>query len=163
MKIEIKEQTHERLAKLAVGFVTEDDVINMLIDSYSPPSPAKNSKRKITMEHIQKGYELAKLVHAGNLHQNQVVDELVDMGMNETSAVFYIDVIKSMLDGETYKRDMSSEAIDFCLTKIYGEYGKDGLKKAIQAVKGNQDYCISGGYPKNGKITKLISKHEQKL
>ena len=61
-------------------------------------------------------------------------------GMNRNSAFMYICAVKSMLEGNVYKRAVNAKAQRKYFNNIYQEYGKAGLSKAIRSARLHAEY-----------------------
>lgn len=168
--IEITQETYDRLAELATGFATPDDVINQLLDQnqlssdvtdtgeYLSPSKSK----KITQEQIEMSYELAKNVYDGKAHLEDAADILEENGMNRASAKIYIAVLNWMRDGKMSKRTVGAKALE-CWLERFKDESNELLKNAIQTFELNHQWLSDNGYPVNGKLIKIIEEYKRYL
>ena len=99
-----------------------------------------SSYKKMTDEMIETCYKFGKKVHSGENLQ-EIADDVVDItGMNRNSAIMYLQVVCSMLDGVIYKRAINSKAIQKYFDNIWNESGSEGLKKAVKATRLHMEY-----------------------
>lgn len=97
---------------------------------------------KLTFEMVQSCYENADLVSNGEKTFDEAIKYLTgkDLGMNERTARYYINAYLCMRKGETYTMTINVMATEFYLGNILNKYGKEELRKALTAVKGQIDY-----------------------
>ncbi len=103
------------------------------------------SYTKVSDEMIHMCYQYGK-----NIQNGEIVLELADKicqktSMNHSSAVIYLYAVNAMMEGKVYKRAISGKAIRRYFDMIMNEYGSNGLKKAIKAVRLHVDYRRSFG------------------
>lgn len=85
-----------------------------------------------------------------------------ETGMNKNSAYICIYAVKSLLDGVVFKRVISSKALVKYLGYIRNDFGKNGLKKSISALKGHIEYLQSCGKPANS-FVKIYNEYKVKI
>ncbi len=119
---------------------------------------------KITTEMTQAAYSSAKDVYHKKVSKNDAVNRLKkNYNMNKASASNYIENFKRLMNGNRYARTHSIDATDYILTHILSDYGVDGLRNAIRAVKEHVDYyeeLVKGNC--NG-IRYILERHEKIL
>ena len=117
-------------------------------DSDSSDSPESTTQyKKMTEEMIDICYKCGRKFHEGESAQELADDIVNSTGMNRNSAIMYLYAIQGMLNGTIYKRGISGKATKIFFTKIFNEYGRDGLKKAIAAARLHVQYRRECGLP----------------
>lgn len=125
--------------------------------------PTANKKYiKLTDDMINICYNYGKRAFNG-----ESIQELSDIisnstGMNKNSAVIYLYAVCDMLNGTIYKRNISLKAIKKYYDNILNDYGKSGLKKAIQSTRLNIEYRKKCGH-NIASMEKICNKYEKKL
>lgn len=94
----------------------------------------------ITAEQIQSAVSLGIQVHAGQISRTAAVQQLMLVGMGQSSASGYLYVFKKMLDGAPYARTINLSAIRIYLDGIHQEYGSEQTQKAIHSVRAHLRY-----------------------
>ena len=94
----------------------------------------------ITVEQYSECYELAKRVNAEQMSIQEATMRLYDMGVSENSAMMYLRCARSMIQGKRFTSRVKELAISHNLEKIYEEYGKEGLRKALYSLRHYLDY-----------------------
>jgi hypothetical protein len=118
---------------------------------------SQKPKGKITPEMIKQAYIHARLVHNGNLTMAQAVTPLVDnYGWNQASAQMYITGIRCLFKGKGYGKDMSREAIEYFLGQIQREDGRDGLRRALDALMQRIQYLENNNFLSNAASVRKI-------
>ena len=118
--------------------------------------------KKMTDEMIEMCYLCGKKVSMGDSAPD-LADDIVDAtGMNRNSALMYLYAVSGMLNGEIYKRAISSKALKYFFDRISNEYGSKGLRKAIQATKLHIDYRRDCGHTVDS-IEAICSYYEGKI
>lgn len=120
-----------------------------------------SSYKKMTEEMIEICYKFGKKVHSGANMQEIADDVVYETGMNRNSAIMYLQVVCSMLDGVIYKRAINSKAIQKYFENIWNEYGSVGLQKAIKATRLHMEYRKEFGHTVDS-IEELCVKAERK-
>lgn len=104
------------------------------------------SYRKMTDEMIDLCYSYGKQVYNGR-SVNDLADEINSRtGMNRNSAVMYLYAVSGMLSGTIYKRAINTKATQRYLEKIFDDYGKEGLQKALHSLRLHIDYRRECGH-----------------
>lgn len=124
----------------------------------------KRKNVKVTPEMTEICYQYAKIAYE---QKNVDIDDLAekvaqDTGMNENTAKMNIGSIKAMLEGVGFNRILSSQSLRMCFKFIYNDYGKIGLKKAIDATKEHIRYLNSINNPAIN-LKKVCSEFEEML
>lgn len=134
------------------------------LNGQSPYSPNTNQRQKMTKEMIDTCYECGKAVFSENaIEFNQEIDKLSrETGVNRNSAIMYVYAVKNMLNGEIYKRAISIQATEKYLTYILKDFGKNGLRKAVQAVKAHIEYRKNFGHTVDG-LERIYNEYKMKL
>ncbi|MCF8131352.1 MAG: HNH endonuclease [Deltaproteobacteria bacterium] len=110
---------------------------------------------KISLEAVARTYPLAKKVHAHKMKWKEAIDQAeLAGGMSRTSAHNFIQNYRFLIAGDEYHRTMSVEATESFLRLIYGDFGKDGLIRAINAVRKHVDYYAS--LPNGGRQRSML-------
>ena len=94
----------------------------------------------ITMQNYHDCYDYGKEIHLGNLSRKVAVNALVNSGMAERSAVYYLQCVCSMLSGERYTATVKEIATSYFLTQIFRDFGMDALRLALQSLRSHLDY-----------------------
>ena len=90
---------------------------------------------RITLDIIKKIYPLARDVFERRADIYDAQDTLVkNAGMNEASALMYLQVFQEMMEGKHYKRSINGTATEYFLEMIHSDYGPRALKKALSSV-----------------------------
>lgn len=119
-----------------------DEVYNSLVSKQDSSVVYK----KMTDEMIEMCYLCGKKVSMGD-SVPELADDIVDAtGMNRNSALMYLYAVSGMLNGEIYKRAISSKALKYFFDRISKEYGSKGLRKAIEATKLHINYRRDCGH-----------------
>jgi 5-methylcytosine-specific restriction endonuclease McrA len=92
-------------------------------------------REKITRDEYAAAYKLARLVIDGNRSRQWARGELKKLGLNETSADFFIGNLQCMLKGHIYRKAMSAEATDAFLSWILQDYDEAALDRAVTALR----------------------------
>jgi len=120
------------------------------------------SYKKMTDEMIELCYTYGKRVYKGENIQEIADDIAYETGMNRNSAIMYLQVVSSMLDGTIYKRAINSKALQKYFENIWNDFGSNGLKKAIVATKNHIEYRRECGHPV-ASIEEICAKAESRL
>jgi len=115
---------------------------------------------KMTEEMIDTCYEYGKKLLIGKNIQDSADEIYASTGMNRNSAIMYLLAVQSMLEGDVFKRAISSKALKIFFEKIFNEYGKDGLRKAIKATKLHIEYRRNCGHP-TGSLEEICDQYEK--
>lgn len=105
--------------------------------------------KEITEKEYSACYELAKLVYDGKQTKKVAIEILSrkdGLGMNKSSATYYVNAYLAMRTGKTYTKTINNNATEYYLEHIYSENGKDALRIALKSLQGQIDY-----YSKLGK------------
>ena len=102
----------------------------------------KNTKNKLTKEQMELIFDTMEKIYSGEIGLQEGADKLIDeIGIySEASYKFFYNTFKNMKNGETFKRGFNNEIIEFFINKLGEKYGKEILKKALEATKGNIIY-----------------------
>jgi hypothetical protein len=90
---------------------------------------------KISSTQIAHAYEFSKKVYEGNMSSRDATSELMGIGVNQTSAQFYIYIYKHLIDGDEFKRTASAESFAYFLNRISQDNGLVQLKKSLIAFE----------------------------
>lgn len=135
---------------------------NRIVVEDTSKSESSIGYTKMTDEMIEICYQYGKQVYHGKNPQDLAADINRETGMNRNSAFMYVCAVNSLLSGDVFKRAISNRALQKYLNKIHDEYGKEGLKKALQATKLNIEYRKSCNLPVDS-IEELCGKFERQL
>ena len=114
---------------------------------------------KITQQHYSKAYEIGRLVHEGKLRPTDAQAELVAFGLNSSSALDFIYILRHMLKGETYKRAMSAANTDDFLVWIRRDYGDEAFTRAVTALGKHIEYYTGLKGDSLASLRKVLAKH----
>jgi len=92
-------------------------------------------KSEIPREYYEAAYKLGRAVYEDSKHMAEALTKLEALGLNRTSATFFISNLSHMLKGEVYKRAMSVDATDDFLQWINRDYKTEGLRRALSALR----------------------------
>ena len=96
---------------------------------------------KETPEAIDYIFNLSLKFYEKDIAKNKAIEIIANKyGTNKGSCDMYIRIICCMLDGLTYKRNMSATATDNILRNISSRLSEDYLKKALDALSGHIHY-----------------------
>ena len=91
------------------------------------------------------------------------IDAVVrETGMNRNSAIMCVYAVRSMLEGELYKRAISARLTEFCFERIRQELGEELLKKAIEATRAHIRYRQALGHKVDG-LAALCDRYENQI
>lgn len=108
---------------------------------------------KIAMEMSKAAYEIAKKVYSDELSRNEGKVEIAKKtGMNEGSAMAFITIFLSMMNGEVYKRAFNNDTNLYLLKSIKKDYGENAFNRALNAAQKHVDYYSTLGH---GNLTGL--------
>lgn len=92
--------------------------------------------KKITKEHAQIAYQLAREVYQSSLEESDAVNILVEQhGMNPSSAEMYIATLKHLLEGRKYMRTINAYATEFYIGGIRQDFDESYFKNALCALE----------------------------
>ena len=94
----------------------------------------------ITLQNIYDCYCYGKRVAAGELDLGTAATKIAASGMDRGSAQIYLRCVRSMLRGERYTGTVKELAVSHFLTSIMSDYGFDGLRKALEALRLHLEY-----------------------
>jgi len=114
---------------------------------------------KITQQHYSKAYEIGRLVHEGKLRPTDAQAELVAFGLNSSSALDFIYILRHMLKGETYKRAMSAANTDDFLAWIRRDYGDEAYTRSVTALGKHIEYYTGLKGDRLESLRKVLAKH----
>ena len=118
---------------------------------------------KIELKHYQKAYELGRQVHDGELRPTEATAEMVEFGINPNSAKDFIYILKSMLNGDVYKRAISTANTDDFLTWILRDDGPAGHARAVAALEKHLEYYTGLKGDKLASHRAVLAKHQALL
>lgn len=95
---------------------------------------------KITIQNQYDCYQYGKEMYQGNISRKDAVEKLMASGMNERSAVYYLQCVNAMLSGSRYTATVNELATSCFLTEICSDYGMDRLRLALQSLRSHLDY-----------------------
>jgi 5-methylcytosine-specific restriction protein A len=119
---------------------------------------------KITSEMVHASYKISKEIVSGELNQQDGLDILnSQFGMNKSSAAYYIQNYKCMMNGERYSNTMNLYATKYYLTSILLDNGKQQLETALESVRQHMDYQYKNVFNELEDIHILYRKYEELL
>lgn len=121
-------------------------------------------KMKITPRQVEAAYDVASRVYHGKGHIETGAKSLQDThGLNINSARDFINDYRHLLKGEEFKRALSSQAMDYFLTRIATDQGLASLANAIDALHLHIIYREKNNKVSQRAMRKIISSHEAHL
>ncbi len=90
---------------------------------------------KITPAQYEAAYKLGRRVYTGEITFRAAADKLERIGLNRTSASFYITNLKHLLNGTLYQRAMSVDSTEKYFEWIQRDYGEAGIRTAVRALR----------------------------
>ena len=94
----------------------------------------------ITLQNIYDCYSYGKRVAADELDLGTAATKIANSGMDRGSAQIYLRCVRAMLRGERYTGTVKELAVSHFLTSIMSDYGFDGLRKALEALRLHLEY-----------------------
>ncbi|MEE1076239.1 MAG: hypothetical protein UHY68_03125 [Acutalibacteraceae bacterium] len=95
---------------------------------------------QITFENYHDCYEYGKKIIEGIITKKNAAEKISKNGMSYASAVYYLNCVTAMIEGRMYTATVKKDAIIYFLNEIYSEFGKNGLKKALNSLKLHLQY-----------------------
>lgn len=93
-------------------------------------------RKRITLEMIKACYAAAKSIYPDGWERNsQAYWVSSETGMDERSAWYYIDDFFRMREGRRFI-PISAEGTEYYLSRMFVDYGTDGLINALDSVQG---------------------------
>lgn len=116
---------------------------------------SKNTKNKLTNEQMELIFDTMEKIDSNGISLQDGIKKLLkDIGDDKykySSYQMLYSILKCMKNGETYKRGFNYKIIEFFINKLGKKYGKEMLKKSIEATKGNIIYLYEQlGYKLKG-------------
>lgn len=115
------------------------------------------AKEKLTNEQMELIFDTMEKIDSNKISlQDGIKNLLKDIGEDKnkykySSYQMLYNIFKCMKNGETFKRGFNYEIIEFFINKLGEKYGKEILKKALEATKGNIIYLYKQlGYKLKG-------------
>lgn len=123
------------------------------------------AKEKLTNEQMELIFDTMEKIYVKEIKRKDGVNKLLGEIpiFNPNSYQFLYNTFKNMKDGKTYKRGFNNEIIEFFINRFGEKYGKEILKKALEATKGNIIYLYGQvGYKSKGllEICKQIAEKD---
>ena len=102
------------------------------------------AKEKLTNEQMELLFDTMEQIDSNKISLQDGIKKLLkDIGediYSEAAYQFFYNTFKNMKDGKTYKRGFNNEIIEFFINKLGEKYGKETIKNALEATKGNIIY-----------------------
>lgn len=95
---------------------------------------------KITKLMIEYSFKIGRKYYDENIPLTKGIEILTNMGMNEHSARYYIYNVGYLIEGKSFTRTMSIDAIIYYLNGIRSMYGTDGFLKALHSITKHIEY-----------------------
>ncbi len=111
----------------------------------------------ISRKEIVAIYSESKAVYEKKKNKDNALDILEKLPMNRGSAIAYINNFESLLNGRKYTRTMNETATDYYLSQILSDFGKDSLRKALNAVDKHIMYYESLNHGRLNGIRKIYN------
>lgn len=115
------------------------------------------AKEKLTNEQMELIFDTMEKIDSNKISLQDGIKKLLkDIGEDKnkykySSYQMLYNIFKCMKNGETFKRGFNYEIIEFFINKLSEKYGKEILKKALEATKGNIIYLYKQlGYKLKG-------------
>lgn len=164
--IRISDELFGRLEALAQGFDTPANVIERLLDDNEPDTPvssasietAQNTKQQmstsgfgpsrggITPKMTRLTCKLGDKIYMGEMRIQDAQKELIEIGMNQASAMMYLMAYRAMLVGEVFKRGMKIADSRRMFAHIKKKHGMKAFASAIKAYDLHLRELEKGGY-----------------
>ena len=94
----------------------------------------------ITMSQIISIYQNALAVNDRKTKMIEAITNMTLLGMHQKSARMYLVAAIAMLEGTHYGSTINEKATVYFLDRILDDFGADGLKRALTAMKSHLDY-----------------------
>lgn len=118
---------------------------------------------KITYQQIMALEDIASKVYDEQMTFNEGSEYLAEQhGVNINSAKIHIQIYRYLLSGEVFKRDASSEAFDYFLTKIFEKRGRLAHSNALQALELHIEYLEEHNGSERNKTRAVLNEHLSK-
>lgn len=119
-------------------------------DKATDLSPKKHYRTPITDAQYRAGYVWGRRVWERKQanepdYSKTAAEELVALGINETSAAYMIVITDGLLSGKLFKRALKEEAYGWYLGWIFDDFGPDALRTALGAARLHLEYRESDG------------------
>ncbi|MBR2013466.1 MAG: hypothetical protein IJ995_04550 [Clostridia bacterium] len=110
-------------------------------ETLTPPT-ARRTNTKVTEEMLEECYRMGRLVYEGDKRDISILAELVSQktDMNPNNALMTIFAVVAMLNGELYKRTLSSKATAKFFENIQRDYGNGALQRAVASIRQHINY-----------------------
>ncbi|MDQ7918559.1 HNH endonuclease [Mesonia sp. MT50] len=95
---------------------------------------------KITNEMAHTSYEVGKNIYHNKISRLNGLKILTDLGMNNSSANYYIYNYAYFITGKLFTGTISAYATEYYLQKILEDKGNEGLETALLALSQHLDY-----------------------
>lgn len=107
-------------------------------------------RNDISDEQYRAGYEMGRDVVLKDVTEADAMAQLVDLGINETSAEYMMVVTEGLMNGHVFKGAIRDGAYGWYLDWIYQDFGYEGLKKAVEGAKLHLAYRDGGSSSLSG-------------
>ncbi|RHR48864.1 hypothetical protein DWW90_19960 [Parabacteroides sp. AF17-28] len=121
------------------------------------------NRKKVTKDLFPFILEEAIEFHLKRRVRKTAVENLVKLGMNETTASRYISSLSNMLIGKCYESTMSISATEYFLDRIFIDFGEDKLSWALYALQQHLVYYESLRDFKRKGFWKLVRKYKTRI
>jgi 5-methylcytosine-specific restriction protein A len=122
---------------------------------------------KIEPRDIEEIYALAINVYHKKIEKNEAIEKAVELNlMSKGSAADYIQNLKYLLSGhtyKTYKRTMNLAGTEFFLRKIRDDFGQNVFDRALKTSYKHVKYYNSLGHGKQVQTEQLLDKLKEEL
>ena len=102
------------------------------------------AKEKLTNEQMKLLFDTMEQIDSNEISlqegANKLYNKIGEDIYSEAAYQFFYNTFKNMKDGKTYKRGFNNEIIEFFINKLGEKYGKETIKNALEATKGNIIY-----------------------
>lgn len=96
---------------------------------------------EIILDNYSACYEYGRLAALGELDAGRAaLKAATETGMDYGSAQIYTRCVRAMFEGERFTGTVKESAMRYFLIEIFGEFGREGLRKALQSVKQYLEY-----------------------
>jgi len=114
---------------------------------------------KESSEAIDFIFVMSLAVYRNELSRSLAIENTFNKyGTSKGSCDMYIGIIRNMLDGKPYKRQMSSTATDSLLRNISSELGENYLRNALTALDGHIHHYEKQNKTKMNKLRAVYDK-----
>jgi len=117
---------------------------------------------KIDLSIIKILYSYGEDVYCNNISLSQATDELIEKGINENSAVYYLKAYKFLVEGKVFTRTISDLAIEYYLDSLIKKNGVEVLRNVLQSICLHIIYYEGVSGKRKVGLRKILDKYSKK-